>query len=195
MGAPALGHIEGNLWNLAVHRNSAQKNHQYQVYKDVDLVVLLEATRNRRCKEPRDRIYGLLGLIRNWRFTEPITPDCELNIEELYITATWKATIETQTTVPLAYNQPKKNSTLPSWVPDWSRTLTIAEKVSIPLTMSSKSYPGRQEFELLSNNRLPLNMVYVGNVEKTLGLSDFGIEKANDTPMTGDAVIEAIQTC
>ena len=159
------------------------------------MVVLLEATRNRRCTEPRDRIYGLLGLVHNWRVTEPIMPDYAMSIEELCITATWKAMIETNTTVLLAYNKPKKNSTLPSWVPDWSRTLTVAEKASIPLAMSSKSYPGRQKFELLSNNRLRLSMVLVGNIQQTLDLSDFGVERTTDAPLTGDTIIGAIRTC
>lgn len=195
LGAPALGHIEGHLWDLNLHRNSAQKFDQSVVISDVDLVLLLEATRNRRCQEPRDRIYGLLGLIDNWRFTEPITPDYSLGIEELYITATWKAMTETQTTLLLAHNKPRKTLNLPSWVPDWSRTLTMAEKASLPLTRSSMSYPGRQTFELLSNNRLRLNMVFVGSIQKTLDISDFGVEKTAATPLACDAIIGAIRTC
>lgn len=195
LGASAVGHIEGHLWDLNIHRNSAQKNNQKPIYADVDLVPLLEATRNRSCKEPRDRIYGLLGLVHNWRFTEPITPDYALSIEELYITATWKAMIETQTTLLLAYNRPNKTLNLPSWVPDWSRTLSVAEKASIPLTKTSKSYPGRQALELLPMDRLRLSMVFVGNIQKTLDLSDFGVEKTTQDLLACNAIIEAIRAC
>ncbi|CAG7561973.1 unnamed protein product [Fusarium equiseti] len=61
--------------------------------------------------------------------------------------------------------------------------------------MSSKSYAGRQVFELLSDNRLRLSMVFVGNIEKALDLSDFGVEKTTDAPLAGDAIIGAIRTC
>ncbi|KAF5583274.1 heterokaryon incompatibility protein [Fusarium pseudocircinatum] len=122
-------------------------------------------------------------------------PDYSLSIEELYITATWMAMIETQTTLLLAYNRPKKTFNLPSWVPDWSRTLSVAEKASIPLAKTSKSHPGKQVFELLSNNRLRLSMVFVGSIQKVLDLSDFGVEKTTESPLTCDAIIEAIRTC
>ncbi|KAF5692875.1 heterokaryon incompatibility protein [Fusarium denticulatum] len=195
LGPSAFGHIEGHLWDLNLHRNSAQKNNQALIHTDVDLVPLLEATRNRRCKEPRDRIYGLLGLVHHWRFTEPITPDYSLSVEELYITATWKAMIETQTTLLLAYNRPRKTLNLPSWVPDWSRTLSVAEKASIPLAKTSKSHPGRQVFELLSHDRLRLSMVFVGSIQETLDLSDFGVEKTTEHPLDCEAIIGAIRTC
>ncbi|XEV05131.1 hypothetical protein FSHL1_010418 [Fusarium sambucinum] len=195
LGAPAIGHVDGHLYDLSLHRNSAQKNGQSQVINHVDLVLLLEATRNRRCQEPRDRIYGLLGLVHSWRFADPITPDYSQSIEELYMTATWKAMTETNTTALLAYNKPNKKLTLPSWVPDWSQTLTVAEKASIPLTLSSKSYPGRQVFEFLPKNRLRLSMVFVGNIQKVLDLSDFGLEKTTDTSLSCDAIIGAISTC
>ncbi|KAG5801698.1 hypothetical protein H9Q74_000034 [Fusarium xylarioides] len=195
LGASATGHIEGHLWDLNYHRKSAQKDSQSNVTKGSDLVLLLDATRNRRCQEPRDRIYGLLGLVDNWRFTEPIVPDYSMGLEELYITATWKAIIETQSTLLLGYNKPGKGLNLPSWVPDWSRTLSVAEKASIPLTRSSISYPGSQVFELLSSNRLRLNMVYLGSIQKALDLSDFGVEKTTDAPLACDAVVGAIRAC
>ncbi|KAF5592185.1 heterokaryon incompatibility protein [Fusarium subglutinans] len=109
LGGPATGHIEGHLWDLNYHRESAQKNNQSNVTKGSDLVLLLDATRNRRCQEPRDRIYGLLGLVDSWRFTESIVPDYSISLEELYITATWKAMIETQSTLLLAYNKPGRD--------------------------------------------------------------------------------------
>ncbi|KIL85216.1 hypothetical protein FAVG1_11645 [Fusarium avenaceum] len=71
----------------------------------------------------------------------------------------------------------------------------MAEKASLPLTLSSMSYPERQAFELLSNNRLRLNMVFIGSIQKTLDISDFGVEKTTDTSLACDAVIGAIRTC
>ncbi|KAF5529765.1 het-domain-containing protein [Fusarium napiforme] len=117
LGAPATGHIEGHLWDLNYHRESAQKDNQ------------------------------------------------------------------------------RKGLNLPTWVPDWSRTLSVAEKGSIPLTRSSISYPGSQVFELLSGNRLRLNMVFLGSIQKALDLSDFGLEKATDAPLACDAVVGAMRAC
>ncbi|KAM0229190.1 hypothetical protein ACHAP5_011743 [Fusarium lateritium] len=38
-------------------------------------------------------------------------------------------------------------------------------------------------------------MVFVGKIQNTLDLFDFGLEKTTDAPLAGDAIIEAIRTC
>ncbi|KAL6712554.1 hypothetical protein ACN47E_000431 [Coniothyrium glycines] len=90
-----------------------------------DLLSLLDMTRNCHATDSRDKIYGLLGLTSE-NFRKLIKVDYSQTIEELLI-HTAEAIISSQRGLDiLVYassmqKDASSRTTLPTWVPDWSR--------------------------------------------------------------------------
>ncbi|KAF7541829.1 hypothetical protein G7054_g187 [Neopestalotiopsis clavispora] len=112
--------------------------------------------------DPRDKLYGLLGILPN-HIWERFQPDYESSPEKLYIDIV-EYSLETPSLLKL-----------PSWVPDWSQTTTFS-----PLWRPTKSWNGSrfrasgsfgQEAQLLGDARRKLKMkaIYIGSVT-TLGV-------------------------
>ncbi|KAK3360913.1 hypothetical protein B0T24DRAFT_585965 [Lasiosphaeria ovina] len=91
------------------------------------LLFLLEKTRDRRATDPRDKIYGLLGLIED--SPDPvvdIAPDYERDVTHLYAGVAMRFIRHQQSLHVLLNHEIKPEAagshTLPSWVPHWGAT-------------------------------------------------------------------------
>lgn len=82
---------------------------------------LLEISSNHLAKDPRDKVYGLLGVSSDFN-TGVIVPDYKLPVRDVYINTVLAVIQKYQNLTILNQCIPKKASTLnlPSWVPDWS---------------------------------------------------------------------------
>ena len=101
----------------------AQDNHG--VPED-DLLPLLVRTRLSMCSDPRDKVFGLLGLIR-YASIAGLTPDYSLSVRQVY-TGIASFIIFNQGRVDIlrhsgrcSQDDGEERWGLPSWVPDWSR--------------------------------------------------------------------------
>jgi hypothetical protein len=106
-----------------------------------DLMSALQITQDCRCSDPRDRVYGLMGLVDDEdRNNLPI--DYELSVQQLYTGLTMYWLTKPGSTFSSGYILhraffPKEIPFLPSWVPDWTSTLkahTNPKVNSIPVT-------------------------------------------------------------
>jgi hypothetical protein len=87
----------------------------------VDFVgTLASGARASRATDPRDKIYGWQGLLRNDQERFLIEPDYTIGVEEVYTRFTYNSTKELQSLIVLALCNPAKFETLPSWVPNFS---------------------------------------------------------------------------
>jgi Heterokaryon incompatibility protein (HET) len=113
---------------------------------------LLASTREFKCIEPRDRIYGLLGIT-----TTDTSPDkgeffidthYERSVEDLYINVAKKIITTERNLSPLASvqhgSQLPDNSPLPSWVPNWTSFTTQPLSPAIP---GPSAAPLSQEYQ------------------------------------------------
>ncbi|KIM99807.1 hypothetical protein OIDMADRAFT_181179 [Oidiodendron maius Zn] len=93
---------------------------------------ILRDAHNLHCSEPRDKIYGLLGLADDG---SDITPDYSLSIEDVYIKAAKHvASLGDLTLMAFFSGVNNKKHGLPSWVSDW----TILDRTSpAPLTVGA----------------------------------------------------------
>ncbi|KAI0197289.1 heterokaryon incompatibility protein-domain-containing protein [Xylaria flabelliformis] len=94
------------------------------------LAFLLSNYRSMKCKDPRDKVFGLLGLVRG--IDHPlIRPDYNKDEIEVYKdTAKYVFTVEgtSRTLIALAFagvGQCRRLQELPSWVPDWASNVRI----------------------------------------------------------------------
>lgn len=89
----------------------------------VNLLFLLRKFRMHLATDPRDKVYGFLGLISDERAGE-IAPDYFLPVESVYAHTAYNDILETKSLQILGYTFGKKNFRLiPSWVPDWTASV------------------------------------------------------------------------
>jgi hypothetical protein len=109
-----------------------------QIRIDRDLLFLMSLFRGCHATYPQDKVFGLLGLCKEIEGIEAygITPDYSLTVEQVYINVAITI-LKHQRNLNLfnavRYVQFQTNQSgpdLPSWVPDWSDTGTIATPLS-----------------------------------------------------------------
>lgn len=127
-----------------------------------DLLVMLRRT---DCSDPRDRIYGILGIIENNadRFSDLLKPDYQISVQDLYVSAC-KVLVEDDRDLSLLHYSclGGEDSDLPSWVPDWRRTPTTYSDINIQYADLLMDYT---ELDV-EGSVLLVKGVCVGHVEK-----------------------------
>jgi hypothetical protein len=109
---------------LGVHAPSwVVKNQSWYGFTGQDLLRILLNVSPYRCSDPRDKIFAILGLI----YQSDITPDYRVPVISVYtgITAYMIQHCRTMDVLALAGTK-EKAFNLPSWVPDWSQSLTLS---------------------------------------------------------------------
>lgn len=89
-----------------------------------DLLILLDATRTAKQFDPRDKIYGILGMVDD---RIRVVPDYGLSLAEIYrnfVVDVIKATGSLRIIYQRAANRMMAGRSWPSWVPDWSAPTT-----------------------------------------------------------------------
>jgi hypothetical protein len=115
------------LSHLVVMLEGARSRPTGRIYNT--LPELLQATRDRRAKDPRDRVYALLGLVQSEKL-RLLKPDYSKSVREVYIETT-RWCLETYSNLDvLAIGQATYSETddsdaflqlaLPSWVPNYT---------------------------------------------------------------------------
>ena len=107
-----------------------------------DLIRLFRVTCELQCMDPRDKVYGLLGLAPFW-FRERIKPRYDLSVGEVYKEAFLAYLQHTQRLDLLRYTfQSEMRVEGPSWVTDWCipRAIDIAANGEFASGISRASY-------------------------------------------------------
>ncbi|KAF4996562.1 hypothetical protein FGRMN_4446 [Fusarium graminum] len=95
---------------------------------------ILDISRSKGCVNPRDKIYGLLGITATY-FSSRITVDYLRSVEDVYKEAFLAHTNVTQRLELLKHcNLADRQIGGPSWVPDWSKTELAAPLLSEQLS-------------------------------------------------------------
>ena len=99
------------------------------------LVELLPISRELKSTDPRDKVYGILGLTSN-ATESAFQPDYTLPVADVYKQVT-KFTIESRGVLDILANVsfPRRIASLPSWVPDFSTSASCRANLSANLTI------------------------------------------------------------
>lgn len=98
--------------------------HEFQKGSDLDAVDLVDVNRDRKCKDPRDKNYSMLGMFPS-HLAEKIMPDYRDSVEKVYIDFAKLLMQEYDDLYILHFTVPSEHSAdpgrlgLPTWVPDW----------------------------------------------------------------------------
>lgn len=103
--------------------NARHRHNDVNILDTPTLLDLLVQNRDRKASDPRDKVFALLGLLRNHEWQVQIQPDYRISWAELYrkvvaaeVQSTWLLKV-------LRYCNPPRDIGLDesSWAPDWSR--------------------------------------------------------------------------
>lgn len=115
---------------------------------------LLYSLRTRKCEDPRDRVYAVLGLLQEKNL---IVPDYRKPALQVFFEVARAAIESTRSLDILAYCLPHtQNAELPSWVPDWT-----ADTSNLPKPF----YRSR-----LGENNLEKRKLYKASLDTSLNL-------------------------
>jgi hypothetical protein len=93
---------------------------EYRSLRRLPLIVLLYETRDRRCENPRDRIYGLLGLMYG-KSSILLQPDYDQPVAKVYANATrFIIASERKLNIICGHDPSSTIEDLPSWTPDYT---------------------------------------------------------------------------
>lgn len=112
------------LLELTLTLESARHRHNdTNIVDGPTLLDLLVQNRDRKASDPRDKVFALLGLLRNHEWQVQIQPDYHISWAELYrkvvvaeVQTTWSLNILRYCNPPLDIGLDES-----SWAPDWSR--------------------------------------------------------------------------
>ncbi len=102
---------------------------EWKQKKSLDFKYLLQSSNERRCSDPRDRIFALCGMISNQYM---IVPDYTRSIQSVYVGSVLSIITAERSLDILAYcKHPRaldSSKHLPSWCPDWSLPTTMSNR-------------------------------------------------------------------
>lgn len=175
-GRDALGakytKITELLNELAVVRDLErlrQSVHSGSIMSLTDVLRNLHTNAERDATDPRDQIYGVLGLV-NAPESDPMVPNYDLSVAEVYTQAMFRMISDARSLAPLVFAEGQRHEELhlPSWVPDWTDT-SYFQPPPYPWELYS-AYPGRTNTcELLEGSVLRVKGTIVDSVKRTAG--------------------------
>ncbi|KAI3319596.1 HET-domain-containing protein [Xylariaceae sp. AK1471] len=138
---------------------SILKMKEAELYTTPDrLLDLLDISRRCKAKDPRDKVYALLGLIID-HHSQGLEADYNLSVKDLYIKVALDLALRHgwKNILLRAGTAHRSIDTLPSWVPDWSHHV---ENMSIPANAHPFDYGALQYKE--SDGSLNFRALYMG---------------------------------
>jgi hypothetical protein len=140
--APEYHKVLARLFSMVTKIEDMRQ--QWKEGKQTTLLQLLRRFRIRQGSDDRDKVYALLGLVRDRATAETILPDYTLSVAETYIQAAVEIIESTKCLSTLAVDVAANiRYDLPSWVPDWStatgyRTVHRQQHIHLYNTTPSK---------------------------------------------------------
>ena len=103
--------------------NARLRHNDANIVDGPTLLELLIENRDRKASDPRDKVFALLGLLRNHEWQVQIQPDYQISWAELYRKVVAAAVQTTMSLDVLRYCNPPRDIGLDesSWAPDWSK--------------------------------------------------------------------------
>jgi hypothetical protein len=144
--------------------------------RDAPLERILLAHTNRECKDPRDKIFGLLALVDITQY-KGLVPNYKLDWEEVFIQTT-RAMLcgdgdsRGLTSLCTSGRGPKHNPQLPSWVRDFAKPISKAHLDAEKFRMEMHHYIYKASAQTIAYTSFPhsTQLELIGALLDTVGL-------------------------
>lgn len=166
------------------------------------LIVCLRGT---KCTDPRDRVYGLLGILDDGHYLDVIRPDYSKSVSEVYCSVILEHITRHGSMEFLlsCHKDSRENHSIaaadaiPTWVPDWDHPDSDPDHVYFCMRTERRLCPFRHSAEYLGRGVLRVAGVSYGRVIEVFSLDDSTLEalatsiharippNAADTPYPG----------
>lgn len=142
---------------------------------------LLYDLRGTKCTDPRDRVYGLLGILDGGQYLDATVPDYSKSVSEVYLSFVL-GYIEKRKSVDFLISCHNHGSeeisispadALPTWVPDWAHPDSGPYKLYHCLSTEIKLCPFQSFAKYLGRGVLRVAGVSYGTIVEILHLDDF----------------------
>ncbi|VUC27278.1 unnamed protein product [Clonostachys rosea] len=165
----------------------------YSIYNLLDVMALF---RTRDCSDPRDRIFGMLGLkFKDETLNNNIEVDYKTPVDQLYESVTLKMIESSQSLDILSHVLrgsfiKQRIHTLPSWVPDWTAEmdatshLMYGERTKF-LDQFQASGQLRPSWKVIAPGKVRTQAMVISRISETAP----GYPR-NDSPIPGKAVLD-----
>ncbi len=140
------------------------------------LVNILVGAREKKCSDPRDKIFALYGILGLYGMTMPL-PDYHKTAQSVFSEAT-SAALELSSNLNIILQQASREREidgLPSWVPDWSVSSFESKRLLEGIFEPSRFSPllaSSRRFEITSSGE---ELSLFGNFETVHDISSFQV--------------------
>lgn len=132
-----------------------------------DLLEVLRHCRRKLSSEPKDKVYGILGVLSQ-RIRSKIKVDYNIPVKDVYIHIFRTVVEKTRSLDVLCdsihFPDYTSNNQLPSWVPDWSH-ITHVWPIATGRTFSASNHAA-MDVEFTEKNKLKMSAIPLGTISK-----------------------------
>lgn len=163
--------IDSNTYEFQAHK-AVQMLRAYRkqktVQKDSQMADLMFSSYNLQCFDPRDKIYGMLGLMVEG-LNGVLKPDYNASVQQVYCDFTVYMLLRDRSLAFLCnVLYPKRLEGFPSWVPDWTAHASVRKSLGSQTAIHGTSAGGENSTIEFSRDKqeLYLEGTTIGKVEK-----------------------------
>lgn len=149
-----------------------QRSHAYDERLKLQFTRLCQRTAGMKASNPRDRVYGVLGLVQDWGRSGPLIPDYGASVQQC-LTISFSKMAELDLTAVLQGRRTLYElQGLPSWLPDWlvspldGQSLAEYQQTSASTIRHSSLTPFTNGSHLIHNNMLIVEGLRIDRLEK-----------------------------
>lgn len=136
--------------------------------------------RGTKCTDPRDRIYGLLGILDGGQYLDAIVPDYSKSVSEVYhsVVLEYISTAKSLDFLISCHNDSREEvsvspaDALPTWVPDWAHPDSDLRKLRLYTNNERQFFPFQCFAQYLGRGVLRVAGVSCGTIVEVFHLDD-----------------------
>jgi len=166
---------------------------------ELDLLQTLAKYRDFESTDPKDKVYGLLGLVQTSNGKPMVDIEYKKSLREVYLDVALMAIKSSGNLAVLSYVKhgeiDEHEVDIPSWVPRWDTSTEVMMLHSKALSWSSCGRHAVADFSLTSTGGLNLRGIYYDSIEFASGMMDISMFRNSDEKSQPHIILDLWNIC